>query len=326
LFTVQDALPPSDFWLCELFSIVKENDVVAVSCAEIHREDADLFYRGISWRHNNFMEIEKQDRIMCKPEIENHLSLQKNGQLNNIACLISRQVFMKYRFRGRYAEELDLGIRLIRDGYRLAITSSTRIIHSHNRPAYYYLKRGYVEHLHLSKILPDYPDFSVDFEELICEIIFNYRLLNSILYRELKELELPCTIKELSSFIIHQLYDPHKNCNSDIIDTKSNRYIDDKFRIFLDGLIIRKNYRITDDLALDGILLDKMQSYTSMILEFTYNNYENVDHEWLEEFNYCLFKTFAFVCGMQLASSFINYSVEEDQKYREINDELTRYL
>ena len=34
LFTVQDALPPSETWLHEMFTVLSDNQVAAVSCAE----------------------------------------------------------------------------------------------------------------------------------------------------------------------------------------------------------------------------------------------------------------------------------------------------
>ena len=326
MFTVQDALPPNDLWLYELFNVMQDNDVVAVSCAESPRKDADLFYKAISWCHINFMEIEKQDRLMVRPDKENYLLLQKNGKLNNVACLISRDVFMKYRFRGEYAEDLDLGIRLIRDGYKLAITNSTKIIHSHNRPAYYYLKRGYVEHLYLSKLLPKFPVSTVDLDNLINEIGFNYNLLNSIVHKDLKEFNIPCKIKKLSRFIMHKLYNVSKIEYPDIIDTKNNEYIDNKFNAFLDGLSTHTHFNIKNNLIFEGILLTKIQSYTAMILEFMDNSYEHIDYNLLEEFKYCLYKTYAFICGTQLASSYMRYPDSTNLMYREIHHELTRQI
>ena len=119
LFTVQDALPSSDLWLHELFSALKKNDVAAVSCAEDPKNDADLFYRASCWSHYKFLEVDRQDRIFSKPEIENYFTLRKNAQLSNLACLISRKLFLEYKFRGNFAEDLELGLRLIRMGINL---------------------------------------------------------------------------------------------------------------------------------------------------------------------------------------------------------------
>lgn len=85
LFTVQDALPPSSTWLYELFQVIKDQNVVAVSCAETPREDADLFYRQISWNNYNFLglmtEIEffhyRKDLIMNHyGKMDNYLTWQ----------------------------------------------------------------------------------------------------------------------------------------------------------------------------------------------------------------------------------------------------------
>jgi hypothetical protein len=62
-----------------------------------------------------------------------------------VSCIISRELFERYRYRGDYAEDLDLGIRLIKDGYRIAMLASVKVIHSHNRPPFYYLKRSFVD-------------------------------------------------------------------------------------------------------------------------------------------------------------------------------------
>jgi cellulose synthase/poly-beta-1,6-N-acetylglucosamine synthase-like glycosyltransferase len=79
LFTVQDALPPTDLWLYELYCAIRENEVVAVSCAEFPREDSDLFYRVGAWHFRRTLEIDKQDRVMCKPDNEDYFALRKNG-------------------------------------------------------------------------------------------------------------------------------------------------------------------------------------------------------------------------------------------------------
>lgn len=326
LFTVQDALPPSDSWLRDLFRVISDNEVVAVSCAEMPREDADLFYKALSWSHNKFMEIEKQDRIMIKPEIENHLAYKKNGQLNNVACLISRDVFMKYAFRGKYAEDLDLGIRLIRDGYKLAIIGSTAIIHSHKRPPYYYLKRGYIEHTYYSKLLPNFPLFAVDSKQVIGEIGEIYGLLDSIVNVDLKEFSVPSEIKNLSRFVMNKLYNIDKNGCPNSLDLENNPYLDNRFVEFFHALGIQTDYNQTSKLVSRGILLDKMQSYTALILEFLSNSNKSIDHYLLEEFKSSLFKAYAFIIGIQLASSFLKYSGIDNQIHKEIDHELTHQI
>ena len=50
----------------------------------------------------------------------------------------------------------DEAIRLIRDGYRVAMLASVKVIHSHNRPAYYYLKRSFVDVIFLVNLFDDF--------------------------------------------------------------------------------------------------------------------------------------------------------------------------
>ena len=154
LFTVQDALPPSERWLLAMFSALQRHHAAAVSCGEQPRADSDLFYRVISWNHHRFMSADGGDRVMAAPGDGDPLNRRRNAQLTDTACLIGRELFLRYRHRGEYAEDLDLGLRLSGDGYRLVFVTSTRIIHSHNRPAWYHLKRSYVEHLALFEMLP----------------------------------------------------------------------------------------------------------------------------------------------------------------------------
>ena len=157
LFMTQDAMPNGTLWLCGLMQPVLNSDVVAVSCRETPRTDCDLLGRIAIWFHGNYMGILEQDRIMQLPPVQDFNSIRRNAQLSDVACLIQRKLFLDFMYQGNYAEDLDLGIRLIRAGHSLALLSSVQVIHSHNRPALYYLKRSLVDGRTLQPILPDMP-------------------------------------------------------------------------------------------------------------------------------------------------------------------------
>lgn len=323
LFTVQDALPSAESWLHELFWVLSNNDVAAVSCTEFPRDDADLFYRAMTWNHfNNFLELGSQDRIMCKPVEENYFTLRKNGQLSTVACLISRDVFMKYRFRGAYAEDLDLGVRLIKDGHQLAFLSSTRIIHSHNRPAYYHLRRGYVDDLWLSRIFPDHPRTEVKPERLLRDIIFMYKIVNSIVCKDLQKVTVPCRVKNLSSIVMAKFQAAESGLYSGTIDKVNNSYIDSNFKSFLENVSNRCSFNGESNLPYDGVLLGAMENFTKIIFEYMYDNSDSIDETMLEDFKSSLFKAFAFMCGVHLASCYFESSKSTREKLKEINDEL----
>ena len=123
---------------------------------ESPRADSDLFYRVISWNHHRFMSADGSDRLMTRPAGEDPLERRRNAQISDTACLIGRPLFLDYRHRGNYAEDLDLacGSWTTATAWR---SWPVRILHSHNRPAYYHLRRSYVEHLALLDMLPGHP-------------------------------------------------------------------------------------------------------------------------------------------------------------------------
>lgn len=157
-FMVQDAYPIGDRWL---YGIVRylldhaEQGVVAASCAEYSRADSDAMYDCSVNTHYRFLGCLDEDRIGHFIG-DDHMSLRSMGQLSDVSCLIPRDLFMQYRYRGDYAEDLDLGIRLIQAGHKVAMLASVKVVHSHNRPAWYYLKRSFVDVIFLVGLFKDF--------------------------------------------------------------------------------------------------------------------------------------------------------------------------
>jgi O-antigen biosynthesis protein len=147
LFMVQDAFPIGDHWLYGMLRFLRDpahDKLAAVSCSEFSRSDSDLMYDSMIDTHYRFLGCLEQDRIGSL-QGDDHMSLRSQGQLSDVSCLIPRELFVQYRYEGDYAEDLDLGIRLIKGGWRVAMLASVKTVHSHNRPAYYYLKRSFVD-------------------------------------------------------------------------------------------------------------------------------------------------------------------------------------
>lgn len=181
LFMVQDALPLTDRWLWEMARALETNNIVAVSCAEYPRADSDLFYRLLLWNHYRSLRLDR-DRIMqWDSSCTSSAGLRANAQLSGISLLITREIFQRYWYAGDYAEDLQLGIRLIRDRHKIAFLYRTRVLHSHNRPPFYFLKRGYVDARNLPKVLPEFtlPEIR-DSQRLFTDISSLHQRLNSI--------------------------------------------------------------------------------------------------------------------------------------------------
>jgi glycosyltransferase involved in cell wall biosynthesis len=149
VFTVQDAMPVGNNWLYKLILPIYEGKASAVSARQIPRADADLFASWATWSHNIYLGYD-HDRVISSEIARDFDSLDLKGKramvsLDSVCLAINKSTFDSYRFGSGYAEDVDLGIRLVKDGHTLLFQSSNAIIHSHNRPAMYFLKRGYVD-------------------------------------------------------------------------------------------------------------------------------------------------------------------------------------
>ena len=139
VFTVQDAIPVGNYWLYKLVSPLYEGKVSAVSARQIPRSDADLFAVWSYYNHNIEYLRSDKDRISASvPEVFDTLSIQEKRSLAGLdnACLcLSKEIIQKYQFQSDYAEDLELGVRLLKNDHELMFQSSNAIIHSHNRDA-----------------------------------------------------------------------------------------------------------------------------------------------------------------------------------------------
>ena len=205
LFTVQDAFPPGDDWLSILVRSLLLNDVAAVSCIETPPPEADLFARFTSSNHYRNLGLNRQDCILSMPKSRQFMALWQNAQLSNIACLIRRQEFSQYQFQGDYAEDLRLGLDLIRNGYRLAFLSSVAIRHAHDRPPFYFLRRGFVDYVTMAGIFEDFPRLIPSLETLLPQIRHVEGVLSSLFQMSLFENGTSCSTPVFCRRVIRKI-------------------------------------------------------------------------------------------------------------------------
>jgi len=145
LFMTQDALPDREDWVLRMLQPCLVSGAAAVSCYESPKADADLLSHISVWNWKNIMSG-GCDRLTALPADTSYDSLRRSAQLSDNACVVKRSIFMELGgHRGAYAEDLDLGIRLLQAGYKLGLLASVSVIHSHNRPALYNFKRAIVD-------------------------------------------------------------------------------------------------------------------------------------------------------------------------------------
>ncbi len=193
LFMTQDAMPDGEDWLIRLMQPALRDGAAAVSCYERPRPDADLFSRIAAWVWIRVMSG-STDRLTELPEDMAYDSLRRCAQLSDNACLVRRDVYEKLGgHRGAYAEDLDLGIRLLKAGYRLGILSSVAVLHSHSRNPLYYFKRAMVDAISISGMFEDFRMDSIDLYSAVSRIALaacaNLLFLNAL--SDTKEAETP---------------------------------------------------------------------------------------------------------------------------------------
>lgn len=156
LFMTQDALPDRTDWVLRMLQPCLVSDAAAVSCYETPKPNADLLSHITVWNWKNIMSG-GSDRLTAMPADTSYDNLRRCAQLSDNACVVKRSIFMELGgHRGAYAEDLDLGIRLLEDGHKLGLLSSVSVIHSHNRPALYNFKRAIVDGINIAGLFEDF--------------------------------------------------------------------------------------------------------------------------------------------------------------------------
>jgi len=158
IFTVQDAIPPDEQWLFRLISTAVTHDLSAVSCRQLPRGDADLFSRFHLEMHYRLMQFTSDYYAHLgerKKPFEDSV-LRRISHLDDVSCCYNREIFLQYLFKEvPLAEDLEIGMRLLRSGHRIGHRYSFGIIHSHVRSPDYWFVRSYDDAIVLAEIIQD---------------------------------------------------------------------------------------------------------------------------------------------------------------------------
>jgi hypothetical protein len=257
------------------------------------------------------------------PEKANYVNLRQNGQLSDLSCLIKRKLFLEYKYKLHYAEDLDLGIRLISDGHKLAFLGSIRIIHSHNRPAFYFLKRGYVDNLYLSEIFNDYLIINMTFKDLIPIIIITYNYFTEVLLTKIDNLNPPISPDSLISSISDATKSIVQFRTELVLTENFNEYVDSDFINFLSFIANFMDPNGVPNKPID-LLIQPFKGLLKTTQEYLNNTYELIDSDIFKEIKICIFKELSMLFGAHLAYCQINQEDEEKTYYSKIHSILTK--
>jgi len=298
LFMVQDAIPIGDHWLYNMVKVLENDDeIAAVTCRQVPRSDADLFACFSLWNHYkalNFFE----DRISSPTKnfsLLSPLDKRKLAGLENVSCLIKRNIFNDLKFEKiQYAEDLELGLRILDNKFKIAFLYSVGIIHSHNRIPSYFLKRAYVDNKVLPKILSYDPVFftDCDINDVFNQITTLYAALNT----SLKTLE-ALSFDGNDDIISKLKYLIEKNLNIDSFEQLeySCNSLDELF-IEIQKVLAPIEFK-SNNLYVQSYfnLLDHLNNYIEK------SNYNSMNTELIDSF----YKLFAIVSGSAFANNYL---------------------
>lgn len=314
-----DALPTSDTWLNQLHKYLSANDLAAVSCMEIPRSNADLFFRVENWYHYRyFLEVDDSDCILSLPAESSVHSLRKSAQLSNVACLYRREIVQRYKFREEYAEDLDIGIRLIEDGHKLGLMSSVKVIHSHSRPPAYYLKRGYIDKLVVAQILRESSSkIWSSLDELIADIFLSLQVVQAATRQVLAELVCPARFVDFRRIIQARFIKTIEQGDISPSEIDADRFLDAQSREFLKKLKLVTSLPAPEDPRILKNVLG-FQNHAFMYMETVY---DIVDESIVSDYLSLTYNALMNHIGRGMAECYIHGSTDEP-RLQVINDSL----
>jgi glycosyltransferase involved in cell wall biosynthesis len=301
LFTVHDALPPSLTWLHQMYAFLKKEHLAAVSCMEKPRIEADLFSRVRNWYHyKEILHVENDDKVLSRPHEQNPQSLRASAQVSNVACLIPRDVIRRYKFRGMYAEDLDLGLRLIDDGANVGVMSSTGVIHSHTRVPYYYLQRGYIDKSTLVQLLHEPLEAAhPDFEHFVHDIFFTLNIFTRTgLAAGTKPP--PYSVDDAAAIITHRMTALPSVPDPPRLDLDNLPYLDARTTTFINRLR-QRYYQNGENASSDGNLIKGVLGFMEITFSYMKTVYEVLDDALLREVEQLQYQYFVNLVGRYMA-------------------------
>jgi GT2 family glycosyltransferase len=314
VFLSQDAIPVGDTcFLNMLRGMNNDPNIAAVSARQVPRVDADLFACWQIWNHyEKFLRYKEDTVISVDPKRFDSLppsDKRRAAQLDNIFSCIRKDVFDKFKFNDlKYAEDLDLGLRLLKNGYKIGFLSSVSAIHSHNREPLYYFKRSFIDKKTLIRLVDDEPidwyDIGIDsFSSMIYYICTVYRKLSYILdhvaQSEIKHSSPSGFFNSLRYLILSC-----RSSNKDVVLNNSlHLVIDELSRIAGEGRRKGSVKSVKNDVILQQFLsmLEGFEEYLS--------SYENIDKMY-DDIVSALHKLFALIIGASIADYATFYKVK----------------
>jgi len=300
LFQTDDAIPANKNLYYELCKVLDKNPQCGcVSPIQFPRSDADLISKYIISNHNKFI---KKYYTKIKPNSFDNLSIDQKravSQIDDVCACYRKNVFTKYLYSNiQFGEDVELGVRLVKDGFEISNIFTNCVIHSHNRDSLYWLKRGFTESMIFSQLLgieffQFKSEYKISSEEELFQVLLSIYKSIRLTIDYLKTCEFPN---------VHETFrEIRKNSQKYFfIDGKPNSSdpsLDYIFEKISDGLLEKKTKKI---LLLQSFLI-ALKGIENFMKE-TYPSTKNVD----AELYIGIYKYFGLFMGKILGQYLIN--------------------
>jgi GT2 family glycosyltransferase len=302
LFMVQDAMPTSATWLYNFVDIFHKSNVAALSCSQMPNAEADLYACYGLEQFSKFLHISKPVTKISKKYIPGQEISRQAAQLDNVSCLVKSEVFEKYLFRGKYAEDLDLGFRLIGDKYQIGMTSEVSVIHSHLRTPYYHMKRAMVEAEVLSEMFHQSRQ-QVNIDEQLADILTT-SFVTAFFFIEIKKIKLPIDFKSMrdaiSNRLGHLLTREYLKEDYSLVYEELCKY--DKDLMNTIDVLFRHDIEFKK-----GDLFNSIYHTSNEVMNFIETRYINIDEKIFSEYLMFILNAYAVGVGARFGGSKCNY-------------------
>jgi rhamnosyltransferase len=152
----QDARPADDRWLQRLVDCYASPKVAGAYSRQLPRPDANPFIRDRLGHWAAAATTPRVQSIRDAAELESFAPLERLARIafDNVSSSVRRAVALEIPFQRRqFGEDLDWGYRVLLAGYEIVFEPRSCVIHSHNHSIWYELKRVYLDHQNLHRLL-----------------------------------------------------------------------------------------------------------------------------------------------------------------------------
>jgi glycosyltransferase involved in cell wall biosynthesis len=309
LFMTQDAMPTSTWWMYHLIEPIYKENIAAVGCREQCPEGTELYYRVASQNHSDLLGITTSDVVCSVENCVDDISLRANAGLNDVTCAVNKKIFNKFGYRFNYAEDLDLGLRLIKNGYKLKLLASEQVLHGHNRTASYYMCRALLEEFSLDVILSrNVAIFKEETGIVARRISKSYATLSSILKQMRQSVEGNCPSDTFFTSL-EQCFVKHLNPKNNQCPPEYDLpYTDKKVEKVVQMM---EAYQV-DKHSSEYDIIQAVKYYCDQILQPYVSKREYLlDMSLQEEVYDCLYKQTALMIGTNLARANADGQLQE---------------